>query len=190
MYIYKTICLINNKIYIGQSSKSINDKYLGSGTSLCLAIKKYGKDDFVKEILRVCETQHQLNIWEQIYIKRFDTMNREKGYNLCKGGQGEELNSPMFNDEIRLRMKATKTGKNTGKNNPNFGKKWSDKKRLEWSLRMKEMRLTPNNNFVTPPSYKDNPKLIAALANRIISDNGRAILSKNMRDYNLTRKSY
>jgi hypothetical protein len=40
--IYKTINLLNEKIYIGQDSKN-NIKYLGSGKKLIRAIKKYGK---------------------------------------------------------------------------------------------------------------------------------------------------
>ena len=42
-YIYKTINLVNDKIYIGQkhSSKFLGEKYLGSGKSLKGAIIKY-----------------------------------------------------------------------------------------------------------------------------------------------------
>ena len=50
MVIYKTTNLINGKIYIGQDSKN-NPKYLGSGVIFLKAIKKYGKENFVKETL-------------------------------------------------------------------------------------------------------------------------------------------
>ena len=40
--VYKTICLINNKIYIGQSKKNISS-YLGSGIIFIKALKKHGK---------------------------------------------------------------------------------------------------------------------------------------------------
>jgi hypothetical protein len=49
--IYKTTNLINNKIYIGKSNTN-NSDYLGSGKRLKLAIKKYGKENFKKEMLR------------------------------------------------------------------------------------------------------------------------------------------
>jgi hypothetical protein len=56
MIIYKTTNLINNKIYIGQS-KYNNCDYLGSGSLLKKAIKKYGKQNFKKEIIEYCHTK-------------------------------------------------------------------------------------------------------------------------------------
>ena len=50
MVIYEIKNLINGKKYIGKDSKN-NPNYLGSGKYLKLAIKKYGKHNFIKEIL-------------------------------------------------------------------------------------------------------------------------------------------
>ncbi len=50
MQIYKTINLVDGKIYIGKDVKS-NPTYLGSGVRLKYAIKKYGIDSFKKEVL-------------------------------------------------------------------------------------------------------------------------------------------
>ena len=44
--IYKTTCLINNKIYIGQHCTDAEDGYLGSGDLIKKAILKYGKHNF------------------------------------------------------------------------------------------------------------------------------------------------
>jgi hypothetical protein len=42
-FIYKTTNLLNNKFYIGMHSTSnLKDGYLGSGTHLRYAIRKYG----------------------------------------------------------------------------------------------------------------------------------------------------
>ena len=51
--IYKTTNLINGKIYVGSDISNI-PSYLGSGKILKCAIKKYGKDNFQKEILDIC----------------------------------------------------------------------------------------------------------------------------------------
>jgi hypothetical protein len=51
LQIYITTNLINGKQYIGLHSKN-NKSYLGAGTLLLKAIKKYGKENFSKEILK------------------------------------------------------------------------------------------------------------------------------------------
>lgn len=88
MYIYKTVCLTNGKIYIGQCCKTPENSsgYLGSGVSISNAIKRYGKQNFVKEVLvRDVPGQKQLDILEQIYIKRFNACDRSVGYNILPG---------------------------------------------------------------------------------------------------------
>jgi len=49
--IYLTVNQINGKIYIGQTSINKNG-YIGSGKLLKKAIKKYGKYNFIRTILR------------------------------------------------------------------------------------------------------------------------------------------
>ena len=50
--VYKTTNLLNNKIYIGlHETEDLNDSYLGSGILLKQAIKKYGSNNFKKEIV-------------------------------------------------------------------------------------------------------------------------------------------
>lgn len=88
-YIYKTTNLITKKYYIGKhSSQNIeNDHYLGSGSLLKRAIKKYGKHNFKKQILYVYQTekqayQKQRQIVNQQFVKQKDT------YNITLGGYG------------------------------------------------------------------------------------------------------
>lgn len=83
MIIYKTINLINGKQYIGSS---INNKpnYLGSGKWVKLAIKKYGKENFRKEILEHCNNFEQLKEREEYWIKHYDAFNNTKFYNATK----------------------------------------------------------------------------------------------------------
>jgi hypothetical protein len=63
MIIYKTTNTLNGKFYIGKSKYDDPD-YIGSGSILKKAIKKYGKENFVKEVIEHCEDETQLNIRE------------------------------------------------------------------------------------------------------------------------------
>jgi len=73
MVVYKTINLINGKIYIGQDSKN-NPKYLGSGVLIKKAIIKYGKENFRKEILEFCNTHKELSNQETYWINKLNAI--------------------------------------------------------------------------------------------------------------------
>lgn len=89
--VYKTTNLINNnKIYIGlHSTDNINDSYLGSGWVLKSAIKKYGKENFRKVILCICDSRKQARATEAALVTE-DFCKRPDTYNLTKGGMGVE----------------------------------------------------------------------------------------------------
>ena len=87
MIIYLTENLINNNKYIGQDSRN-NPKYLGSGKYLKLAIKKYGKNNFKKTILEICNNKAQLHIREKYWIKKYNAVESTKFYNISEGGTG------------------------------------------------------------------------------------------------------
>ena len=91
-YIYITTNLLNGKKYIGQhKASSFDTKYIGSGIYLNRAITKYGKTNFVCEVLESCETQDKLNEREIYWIKKFDAVASENFYNISIGGTGGDL---------------------------------------------------------------------------------------------------
>ena len=89
MIIYKTTNLLNGKLYIGLSINN-RSRYYGSGILIKLAIKKYGKENFKKEIIEYCTDIDDLNNAEIFWIWKCDSL-APKGYNIAKGG-----NAPMF----------------------------------------------------------------------------------------------
>ena len=89
MYIYKITNNLNNKIYIGLKTKTVeeSESYYGSGIAIKQAIKKYGKDNFTKTILERDITDYDyLCERERHYIDIYDA--QENGYNITRGGKG------------------------------------------------------------------------------------------------------
>jgi prefoldin subunit 5 len=82
--IYKITNKINGKSYIGKhQTKKLDDDYMGSGTLVRKAIKKYGVQNFEKEILHIFSNEADMNEAEKTLV----TLG-ENSYNLCPGGQG------------------------------------------------------------------------------------------------------
>jgi len=85
--VYKTTNLINGKVYVGKSTRD-NGKYLGSGVLFQQAVKKYGRNNFKKEVLQRCLSESELNVAEKYWIKTLNSTIRSVGYNVGVGGQG------------------------------------------------------------------------------------------------------
>lgn len=104
MYIYKTTNLITGKVYIGKSAKQFNKKYLGSGTILMRAVKKYGKENFIVELIEQCICVEDLDLREIYWIKFY----KSNSYNIAPGGTGGDIlrDHP---DRIEIYKKISKT---------------------------------------------------------------------------------
>ena len=86
--VYKTINKINGKFYIGvHATNKPEDTYLGSGSLIKKAIKKYGKDNFIKEIIKVCSTSEEMYAIEAELVCQEQVDNR-LCYNVKLGGEG------------------------------------------------------------------------------------------------------
>jgi GIY-YIG catalytic domain. len=85
--VYKITNKQNNKIYIGKTKEN-NDDYFGSGLLIKRAIKKYGIENFTKEIIEICLNEEQLNEREMFWINEFNSTNKNIGYNITSGGNG------------------------------------------------------------------------------------------------------
>lgn len=102
--IYKITNLINGKIYIGQTTQSLKARWRQhcndekSCRVLHYAIKKYGKENFILEIVAECKNVVEMNLKEVFYIKYFDTLV-PNGYNLLTGG-----NHPEWSEESKKLM--------------------------------------------------------------------------------------
>ena len=86
-YFYKITNLINNKFYYGiHSTYNLNDGYMGSGSLINKAKKKYGCENFKKEILEFFETRDELKEKERIIVNSQLLLDKDC-YNLSEGGK-------------------------------------------------------------------------------------------------------
>jgi hypothetical protein len=86
-FVYKTTNLATGKFYLGKhTTEVLDDGYLGSGVAITSAIKKYGKQNFRRDILVLCETEAEALEVERhcVSLRLGDPMC----YNLVPGGKG------------------------------------------------------------------------------------------------------
>ena len=96
-FIYIIKNTINNKVYIGQTRVSVEQRWKEhlrhaqyGEQVINRAMKKYGIDKFYIETLEVCSVDI-LDYREMYYIDLYDSTNKSKGYNVSIGG-----NTPRF----------------------------------------------------------------------------------------------
>lgn len=87
-FIYVTTNLVNGKMYVGQRKRTRNWRtYLGSGNALRLAIDKYGRENFTRNIIDIAFSKTELDRLELYYTKLFHAVNHRHWYNICEGGR-------------------------------------------------------------------------------------------------------
>lgn len=136
-FVYMTTNNVNGKRYIGQRKYyGRYDTYLGSGRILLLAIEKYGKENFTREILEECDTKEALNEREQYWIDYYNADTSELFYNIEKGGEGgfgSGVNSPWYGRHLSLEHKARLSASKVGENNPFYRMRHTAESRAKMS---------------------------------------------------------
>ena len=85
-YFYKITNNLNNHFYYGvHSTDNLDDGYMGSGIRLHYAYKKYGIENFSKEILKFFDTREQANRYEAEIVTE-ELVKDNKCYNVMLGG--------------------------------------------------------------------------------------------------------
>jgi group I intron endonuclease len=102
MIIYKAENKTNGKIYIGQTIYSLEYRKIkhleyarrkGKKTKFANAIRRYGEDGFIWEVIDTASNKDELNEKERKYIAEFKSI--ELGYNMTDGGGGGDTYSSM-----------------------------------------------------------------------------------------------
>ena len=121
MIVYLATNMINNKKYVGITTKTLehrikihkrDSKVLD--TYFYRAIRKYGFDSFKWEVIDTAQSKQELDEKERYYIKLYDTFDdKEKGYNSTSGGGN------LY--DVTQELRQLRSERATGKNNPMYG---------------------------------------------------------------------
>lgn len=207
--IYKTTNLINNKIYIGSHrTGNIEDNYLGSGTLLKQAIKKYGKENFIKEILYIFDNADEMVQMERDLVNE-EFVNQRNTYNMEIGGSGGKI----WTKELRDKMSESKKdsipwnkGKKTGslseqhkqkmsdslsgKNNPMYGKpayyKMTESEKEQWASNISK----GNTGKVRTNKHKKNYSKAASARIWLVNKDGKITHTTDQTDPRINSKEW
>jgi group I intron endonuclease len=107
VFIYKITNNINNKIYIGKTSSSLERRFSQHiyshkkrNTLLCRAMRKYGCENFKIEEIEYLNNSQKLNEREMYWIK-----NLKPHYNMTIGGDGGDTTAKYNEKEKKRRGK-------------------------------------------------------------------------------------
>ena len=124
-YIYKVSNTVNSKPYIGQTTRTPEERFeehlkACTAKARCeqkfyAAIVELGKDKFYVETIDCAKSQEELNEKEKYWIKYYNSI--ENGYNSIPGGQDqnpmdfepikEKHDAKMRSDEVRQKISKT-----------------------------------------------------------------------------------
>ena len=99
MIIYKITNNINNKVYIGLTTCSLEYRWsrhlteaknVNNKKHLYKAMRKYGLEKFSIEQIDSADDFKELGMLEREYIKKYNSQNPNKGYNLTAGGESNQ----------------------------------------------------------------------------------------------------
>lgn len=120
---------LNNKDYIGYSSQTIQkrlEEHLvesknGSDRHFHRAIRKYGSENIVSEVLDTATTRKEARQKERQYITIYDTFRN--GYNMTSGGDGGNTKEKYTENEMKEWGKVRSelsSGMNNGNSRPDI----------------------------------------------------------------------
>lgn len=149
--IYQTTNQINGKKYIGKhKTDNLYDNYLGSGSLLVKSIRKYGRENFKKDILFIFDNESDMNN-KEIELITDDVLKNEEYYNIALGGQGGAIvmipDHPLYESTCKKisdaqKLRSASMSEITKKNHElkvigMYGKKQSDRQKQIVSEKMK-----------------------------------------------------
>ena len=136
VYIHKN--LINGKVYIGQTCKTLqersglNGKKYKDSTRFYEDIEKYGWDNFEHKVLYDNLSCEEANKLERELIKQYKSLDSNYGYNVASGGGNKDIDESKYQHEVTIDgttvIKKTKTINSRRKANRKYEQKFEQVK--------------------------------------------------------------
>ena len=167
-YLYKITNTINGKFYYGiHSTNDIDDNYMGSGKALNFAYKKYGIENFKKEIIQYCNTFEELSELEK-NIVNINLLSDASCYNLIEGGY-------YISEETLQKIGKINAEKQKGEKNSQYGKIWVTDGINSKMICSDELEFYINNGWKKGRHINITDKFIKANRNRCwVYKNGKS----------------
>jgi group I intron endonuclease len=146
--IYKATNIVNNKVYIGFTSLTLDERSSrhranssnNENTKFYKSIRKYGWNNFIWEIIyQSLNYEHTLNEMERHFIEEYNSY--KDGYNSTLGGEGCSGYSYDHTEDHKNYMRTIRIGSK----NPFFGKTHTEERNKQWAEKMKP-HVTGKNN--------------------------------------------
>lgn len=165
-YLYKIINKTNSHYYYGRrafnGSCPSKDTYMGSGIRIKAAIRKYGIDNFEKQIIAIFNTEADLITAEAAIITE-SILSDPSCYNLAKGGKGgyTYYAERIFKhtEESKQKISSANKGRKRPDSSETFyrlgiNKWWEGKKRSDSDKQAKSISAKKSIEKGTHPSKK------------------------------------
>lgn len=175
--IYKISCAKNGKVYIGYTSKTIEERFnlhmlnarWRRRAALYDAIRTYGNDAFSVELLMECENHESACAEEIRFIAEYNSM-LPNGYNMTRGGDGVPV--PI---EVHKEAGKRKRGVVTEKMRAHFNRRKGIKHSPEHIAKCVAKRIGSKR------SEETRRRMSAAQKGRVISEEARKNISKALK---------
>jgi len=175
--IYKVTCIINNKIYIGQTIKTLSHRKAAHrfmskkgdrrNTFQC-AILDEGFNNFIFEQIDTAITQDELNEKEKYWIAFYKSNDKKFGFNTFEGGKNSK-----HTEETKKKISIGNTGKVSFWRGKHLPKETCDK----ISISHKGKKLSDEHKLKIKTSYK-------GMKDKKHSDKSKKKISKALKKLN------